>query len=273
VTRRVASRIAGAAMVSAAGLSIAPAAAQAPAPIEITVPAGLTTANFGEKLQPTVTCRATSCSVKLSAQVSKADQTLFGLPGRVVGSAFEELVLPRDESDDVALFSERNGPKWQPIADAARLLPTKRTQRIDVVASVTADDQTSTVTVPVDLKWPKVKTPSGRGHTGGIRRVVVPRRISLRASRARIQVYLAPGVRKGILQSAMIGPGGATGFLGKFEVTHGGRVDIPMLVSKERRMVRRAKGFVPTTGKVEIFLARQDGGRPDDAARFFTFVR
>ena len=249
-------------------------------PITIDVPAGATSINFPKRLKPTVTCRAVRCSVEVSARLSAHQIKLFGIKdarGGVIGKTFEAQELSQDEtSEPLDLFSAMYEPQWAPIVGASIQLPTKKSVPTTIRAEVESTDaagatDTRTVDVPVVLPWPRGKAPSGKGKYGLVKRIVVPRRISLRAKRARIRVLVSSKVHRGILQSSMIGPGFSRGFLGKFEVTHGGWYTVPMLVSSERSLVRRTRPLVPTTGKVTVYLSIRR--RTDEASRWFKFVR
>ena len=264
-----------------AALGVGSLASAAPDdPVTINIPKGVTSINFPKRLQPTVTCHAVRCSVGLSAVLSPAQITLFGIKGAkkgVIGKTFEPEEIGQDQtSDPLDLFSAMYEPQWDPIVGASIQLPTKKTVPLTLRASVSSTDgagnrTTRTVDLPIAMKWPRGKAPSGKGKYGLVKRVVVPRKISLRAKRARIRVLVGSKVHRGILQSSMIGPGFTRGFLGKFEVTHGGWYTVPMLVSSERSLVRRTRPLVPTTGKVTVFVSTNR--RTDEASRWFKFVR
>jgi hypothetical protein len=245
-------------------------------PVTIEVPKGVTSINFPKRLEPTVTCKATHCSVSVSVKLAKKELRFFGIHGAkggVIGKTFEPEELGQGEtSDPLSLFSPSYEPQYQPISDITRDLPTKPNVPITISARVEADgQQPRTVSLPYRLPWPKGKPPNGKGKKGIVRRVVVPKKVSLRASRVKVRVLVASSVHGGILQSAMIGPGGTTGFLGKFEISHGGWYTIPMSVANQGRMVKRTRPLVPTTGKVSAFVSTNR--RTDQAERWFKFVR
>jgi hypothetical protein len=273
-------RVAGLAAAGALVVAAAGASAQGDAPITIAVPKGVTSVNFPNRLEPRVTCQAVHCRFKLSAKLTAAQLSFFGIHGAhkgVIGEMFEEEELGQGEtSDPLTLFTTSFMPQYQPVSDITRELPTKPSVPTTLSARVVAtdaggNDHSSTVSIPIALKWPKGKPPSGKGKKGLVRRVVVPKKVSLRAKRVKVRVLVASSVHSGILQSAMLGPGGVTGFLGKFEIRHGGWYTIPMSVSNQSRMVRKARPLVPTTGQVTAFVSTNR--RTDQAARWFRFVR
>jgi hypothetical protein len=259
-------------------IGIAPAQS---GPVEITIPAGVTTANFDKRLQPKLVCHAAHCSVKVTARLGTADVRLFHITakGGVIGRTFEPTDLEQDQSDEVSLFNSFNDPDWEPLENGSRFLRTKPRVEITIVAEIESFDAAnpdgvkSTLTVPVSLAWPAPKAPTGHGHAGVIKRITVPAHVSLRAHRVKVHVELAASVHYGILQSAMLGPGGSRGFIGKFGVSHGGGYDIPMIMSKERDLVRRTKPYVPTAGEVLISYASLEHGRDDQGGRGFTYTR